>query len=48
MMRRSGGASMVEYVVLLILIAGLIGGALLALTNSVSGNISNIYNQLGS
>jgi Flp pilus assembly pilin Flp len=48
MIYRSRGASMVEYVVLLVLIAGLIGGALLAISNSITANIKNTYNQLGS
>jgi Flp pilus assembly pilin Flp len=48
MIRRSRGASMVEYVVLVVLIVGLIGGALLAVYDSITANINNTYNQLGS
>jgi Flp pilus assembly pilin Flp len=48
MIRRSRGASMVEYVVLVVLIAGLVGGALLAVYASITANIKNTYNQLGS
>lgn len=48
MIRRSRGASMVEYVVLVVLIAGLVGGALLAVYSSITANIRNTYNQLGS
>ncbi|MBN2084859.1 MAG: hypothetical protein JW748_06500 [Anaerolineales bacterium] len=48
MIRRSRGASMVEYIVLLVLIAGLVGGAVLALSNTINTNISNAYNNLGS
>jgi Flp pilus assembly pilin Flp len=48
MMGSSRGASMVEYVVLVVLIVGLIGGALLAVSDSIFANIANTYNQLGS
>jgi Flp pilus assembly pilin Flp len=48
MIGRSRGASMVEYVVLVVLIVGLIGGALLAVSESIFANINNTYNQLGS
>jgi Flp pilus assembly pilin Flp len=48
MICRSRGASMVEYVVLVVLIVGLIGGALLAVSDSIFANIVNVYNQLGS
>jgi Flp pilus assembly pilin Flp len=48
MIRKSAGASMVEYVVLVVLIVGLIGGAVLAVSDSIFANITNTYNQLGS
>ena len=48
MIIRSRGASMVEYVVLLVLIAGLVGGAVLALADTINANITNTYNNLGS
>jgi Flp pilus assembly pilin Flp len=48
MLRKPGGASMVEYVVLVVLLVGLIGAALLAVANSISQNLSNVYNQLDS
>jgi Flp pilus assembly pilin Flp len=48
MMYRRRGASMVEYIVLVVLLVGLVGGALLAVSDSIYQNISNTYTQLGS
>jgi|GEM_PF-5027595 len=39
---------MVEYVVLLVLIAGLVGGAVLALSDTINNNIGTVYSNLGS
>ncbi len=48
MMRKLQGASMVEYVVLVVLLVGLVGGALLAVSDAILANIRDTYNQLGS
>ncbi len=48
MIRKAKGASMVEYVVLAVLLVGLVGGALLAVSDAIFANIINTYNQLGS
>jgi Flp pilus assembly pilin Flp len=48
MMRKAVGASMVEYVVLVVLLVGLVGGALLAVSDAILANIKDTYTQLGS
>ena len=48
MIRKAKGASMVEYVVLAVLLVGLVGGALLAVSDAILANIKNTYTQLGS
>jgi Flp pilus assembly pilin Flp len=46
MIRQLRGASMVEYVVLVVLLVGLVGGALLAVSNSINANIQATYNNM--
>ena len=46
MIRKVRGASMVEYVVLVVLLVGLVGGALLALSTSINNNIQETYNNM--
>ena len=48
MLRSGRGASMVEYIVLVVLLVGLVGGALLAVSDAILANIKNTYYQLGS
>ena len=48
MTRKLRGASMVEYVVLVVLLVGLVGGALLAVSDAILANIGDTYSQLGS
>jgi|WetSurMetagenome_2_1015567.scaffolds.fasta_scaffold184887_3 Flp pilus assembly pilin Flp len=48
MLRSGRGASMVEYIVLVVLLVGLVGGALLSVSDSIYQNISDTYTQLGS
>lgn len=48
MTRKLRGASMVEYVVLVVLLVGLVGGALLAVSDAILANIADTYTQLGS
>ena len=48
MTRKLRGASMVESVVLVVLLVGLVGGALLAVSDAILANIGSTYSQLGS
>jgi Flp pilus assembly pilin Flp len=45
MIRKVRGASMVEYIVVLV---ALVGGALLGLTTTLSHKLSNVYVDIGS
>jgi Flp pilus assembly pilin Flp len=45
-LRKPSGASMVEYVVLIILLAGLVGGALAALFQTIVVHITSTYNNM--
>ena len=47
-LRRIRGASMVEYVVLVVLLIALIGAALLGLSVTISQKLYNVYVDLGS
>ena len=48
MIRKNRGASLVEYIVLVVLLIALVGAALLALTVTISHKLSNVYVDLGS
>ncbi|MGD0173721.1 MAG: hypothetical protein ABSC61_04700 [Anaerolineales bacterium] len=48
MLREVRGASMVEYVVLVVLLIALIGGALLGLSATIAHKLQNVYVDLGS
>jgi Flp pilus assembly pilin Flp len=39
---------MVEYVVLVVLLIALVGGALLALTDTLKNRLGNVYHDIGS
>jgi len=43
MIRDLRGASMVEYVVLVVLLVGLVGVALLQLVSTIYGKLSDVY-----
>jgi Flp pilus assembly pilin Flp len=48
MIRRIRGASLVEYVVLVVLLIALVGGALLAIAGTLSDKLSSVYVDIGS
>ncbi|MGD0806566.1 MAG: hypothetical protein ABSA10_03750 [Anaerolineales bacterium] len=48
MLREVRGASLVEYVVLVVLLIALIGGALLGLSFTISNKLRNVYVDIGS
>jgi Flp pilus assembly pilin Flp len=48
MMRSVRGASLVEYVVLVVLLIALVGGALLGLSVTISQKLANVYHDIGS
>jgi len=48
MLREVRGASLVEYVVLVVLLIALIGGALLGLSVTISHKLQNVYVDIGS
>jgi hypothetical protein len=48
MFRKPNGASLVEYVVLIVLLVALVGGSLLALTNTIYHKLANVYVDVGS
>jgi Flp pilus assembly pilin Flp len=48
MLRKPSGASLVEYVVLVVLLVALVGGSLLALTTTIYQKLSNVYVDVGS
>jgi Flp pilus assembly pilin Flp len=48
MIRKVRGASLVEYVVVVVLLVALVGGALLGLTTTLSHKLSNVYVDIGS
>jgi len=48
MIRNLRGASMVEYVVLMVLLVGLIGLALVTLSETISNKLQNVYVDIGS
>jgi Flp pilus assembly pilin Flp len=48
MIRDLRAASMVEYVVMAVLLAGVVGGALLALNEAIRARLENVYKDIGS
>lgn len=48
MIRKVRGASLVEYVVVVVLLVALVGGALLGLTTTLANKLSNVYVDIGS
>ncbi len=48
MLRKIRGASLVEYVVLVVLLIALVGGALVGLSITISHKLSNVYVDIGS
>jgi Flp pilus assembly pilin Flp len=48
MIRDLRAASMVEYVVMVVLLAALVGGALLALNDAIRTRLVNVYTDIGS
>jgi hypothetical protein len=48
MLNQRSGSSLVEYIVLVVLLLALVGGALLALTNTIWAKLANTNVNLGS
>jgi Flp pilus assembly pilin Flp len=48
MLLKARGGSMVEYVVMVVLIIGLVGGALVALAATIYGKLNTVYVDIGS
>jgi Flp pilus assembly pilin Flp len=48
MLRKTSGASLVEYVVLIVLLVALVGGSLLALTDTIYQKLRDAYFDVGS
>jgi Flp pilus assembly pilin Flp len=48
MLRKVRGASLVEYVVLVVLLIALVGGALVGLSLTISHKLTNVYVDIGS
>ncbi len=48
MIRDLRAASMVEYVVLVVLLVGLVGGALLSLNEAIRNLLTNVHTDIGS
>jgi Flp pilus assembly pilin Flp len=48
MIRKVRGASMVEYIVVVVLLVALVGVALLELSTTLSNKLSNVYVDIGS
>jgi Flp pilus assembly pilin Flp len=48
MLRKPSGASMVEYVVLIVLLVALVGGSLLALTGTIMEKLHDVSVDIGS
>jgi Flp pilus assembly pilin Flp len=48
MLRKSVATSMVEYVVLITLIVGLVGAAMVAVISTIWTKLSNVTTQIGS
>lgn len=47
-LRKPSGASMVEYIILVTLVVGLVGAALLTLINTIWGKLEDVNVQIGS